>query len=618
MFRLISNFTAQGDQSQAITKLTAGLKINLKNQVLLGVTGSGKTFTMASVIEKMRLPTLIISPNKTLAAQLYQEFKSFFPENAVHYFVSYYDYYQPEAYLPEANLYIQKDARVNEEIDRLRHAAIQSLMTRPDTIIITSVSCIYGIGDPNEYQKTRLEIKVGQKISAADLSRHLQFLQYEKVGEQEPASLSKPGRFFSRGSSFLNINLVTGGKIAVKWQKRQISEIIADDQKVNVFNIYPAKFWITSQDKLRLALRNIKTELEERGEELQAAGKFEEAERLERRVESDLEMLRKKGHLNGIENYSRHLSFRQPGEPPRTLLDFFSLSPAGRNPGFQSGDHKPFLLFIDESHIAIPQIRGMYNGDNHRKSVLVEYGFRLPSALDNRPLKFDEFLARTGQTIYVSATPAQYEMEQIKTSGQLVEQLVRPTGILDPEVVIKTAKKQAVHLLKEIQKRAAAGERTLALTLTKRSAEDLTEFLLAKGVRAQYLHSEIKTLQRPEVINALRKGEVDVIVGINLLREGLDLPEVSLVAILDADREGFLRNQRSLIQMAGRAARSINGQVILYADELTGSIKRMMKETARRRRFQEKFNKQLGVLPTPIEKSILGSIKITHANHPIS
>ncbi|MEK7147061.1 MAG: excinuclease ABC subunit UvrB [Patescibacteria group bacterium] len=599
MFKLISNFTAQGDQPQAISNLAAGLKTGLTNQVLLGVTGSGKTFTMASVIEKTQLPTLVISPNKTLAAQLYQEFKSFFPENAVRYFVSYYDYYQPEAYLPEADLYIQKDARINEEIDRLRHAALQSLMTRKDVIIIASVSCIYGIGDPSEYQKTRLEIKVGQKISHNDLIRHLQFLQYERIVDQEknPDTL-KSGRFFVKRGAVnnqnLQINLVTGEKIRISWQKRQIAEIIADNGKTDKFGIYPAKFWITPQDKLRLALRNIKTELEERIEELQAAGKFEEAERLERRVESDLEMMRKKGYVNGIENYSRHLSFRRPGEPPRALLDFFP---------------KPFLLFIDESHIAIPQIRGMHSGDAQRKTVLVEYGFRLPSALDNRPLKFDEFLSRAGQTIYVSATPAQYEMDQIKNNGRLVEQLVRPTGILDPKVVIKPAKTQVAHLLKEIKKRAALNERVLALTLTKRSAEDLTEFLLTKGVRAEYLHSEIKTLKRPAIIQALRKGEVDVVVGINLLREGLDLPEVSLVAILDADREGFLRNQRSLIQMAGRAARSINGQVILYADELTGSIKRMLKETARRRKHQEKFNKKTGAIPVAIQKEIMEIIK---------
>ncbi|MBI2591747.1 MAG: excinuclease ABC subunit UvrB [Candidatus Brennerbacteria bacterium] len=594
MFKLISNFTPQGDQPQAIIKLADGLKNNLKDQVLLGVTGSGKTFTMASVIEKAQLPTLIISPNKTLAAQLYQEFKSFFPQNAVQYFVSYYDYYQPEAYMPEADLYIQKDARINEEIDRLRHAALQGLMTRKDIIIIASVSCIYGIGNPAEYQKTSLEIKTGQKIGFSDLTRHLQFLQYEKISEKEPGSRSKPGKFFSSENSIININLVTGEKINVKWRKKQIAEIIVDNAVKNKFNVYPAKFWVTPQDKMRLALKNIKTELEERAEELQAAGKFEESERLERRVEFDMEMLRKKGYVNGIENYSRHLSFRRSGEPPYTLLDFFP---------------KPFLLFIDESHIAIPQIRGMYNGDCQRKTVLVEYGFRLPSALDNRPLKFNEFLSKTGQTVYVSATPAQYEMEQIENNGRLVEQLVRPTGILDPKVIIKPAKTQIMHLLKEIKKRAAKNERVLALTLTKRSAEDLTEFLLAKNIRAEYLHSEIKTLKRPEVINALRKGEVDVIVGINLLREGLDLPEVSLVAILDADREGFLRNQRSLIQMAGRAARSINGQVILYADELTGSIKRMLTETSRRRKHQEKFNKKTGAVPVAIQKRIMEIIK---------
>lgn len=584
-FQLVSNLVPRGDQPQAIDKLAGGIKAGLKDQVLLGVTGSGKTFTMASVIEKTSLPTLVISPNKTLAAQLYQEFKSFFPNNAVRYFVSYYDYYQPEAYLPEADLYIDKEARINEEIDRLRHASLQSLMSRKDVIIVASVSCIYGIGDPHEYQKTRLEIKTGQKISPQDLNRHLQFLQYERVSE-----FKKFGEFLFGGNQ-TQINLVTGEKISVRWHKREVAEILAGGKKINRFSIYPAKFWVTPQDKLRLSLRNIKTEMEERNEELQAAGKFEEAERLERRTLFDLEMLKKQGYCSGIENYSRHLSFRQPGEPPFTLLDYFP---------------QPFLLFIDESHIAVPQIRGMYNGDAQRKTVLVEYGFRLPSALDNRPLKFDEFQERTGQIIYVSATPAQYEMEK---NVQLVEQLVRPTGILDPQIIIKPAKKQVADLLKEIGKRVSQNERVLALTLTKKSAEDLTEFLLERGVRAQYLHSEIKTLKRPEVIQALRKGEVDVVVGINLLREGLDLPEVSLVAILDADREGFLRNQRSLIQMAGRAARSINGQVILYADELTGSIKRMIQETGRRRKHQERFNKQSGFVPTPIQKEIFEPIK---------
>jgi len=584
MFKLISNFTPKGDQPQAIERLVQGVDAGLKNQVLLGVTGSGKTFTMASVIEKVKLPTLIISPNKILAAQLYQEFRQFFPNNAVHYFVSYYDYYQPEAFIPQSNTYIQKDARINADIDKMRHAAIQSVLTKPSSIVIASVSCIYGIGDPNEYQRARLELKQGQIISTKDLERHLAFLQYEKT-TQEPVL----GQYRIH-KNVLKIHLVTDEVAAIAFDGRQIEKIIkvfnnATDIVTSVL-IYPSKFWATPQHKLKLALRNIKTELENRVEELQSANKFEEAERLEKKTLFDLEMLSKKGYVNGIENYSRHIGFRNPGEPPMTLIDYFP---------------KPFLLFIDESHIAMPQLRAMETGDRIRKQTLVNYGFRLPSALDNRPLKFEEFNAKIGQTVYVSATPGPYEME---ISQQTAEQLVRPTGILDPKITIRTAKDQVKDLLKEIMKRVARDERVLALTLTKRSAEDLTEFLLTKGVKAQYLHSEIKTLKRPEVLNALRRGEIDVVVGINLLREGLDLPEVSLVAILDADREGFLRNYRGLIQMAGRAARSTSGEVIMYADSITDSIQKAIHETDRRRKAQQQFNLRLGIIPTAIEKVI--------------
>lgn len=589
MFKLVSNFKPKGDQPQAIEKLVNGIETGAKNQVLLGITGSGKTFTMASVIEKINLPTLVISPNKILASQLYQEFKQFFPNNAVHYFVSYYDYYQPEAYIPQTNTYIQKDARINAEIDKLRHSAIQSVLSRRDTLVVASVSCIYGIGDPNEYQRARLELKSGQAIAVKDLERQLAYLQYERTSKKP---LLGQYQILKTG---LEIHLVTDEVIHIEFDRgRKIKSIVKLNnsiaQSLNNLAIFPAKFWVTPHQKLKLAIQNIKTEMEERIEELQSANKFEEAERLEKRTRFDMEMLAKKGYINGIENYSRHLGFREQGEPPMTLINYFP---------------KPFLLFVDESHISIPQIKAMEIGDRQRKSALIDYGFRLPSALDNRPLKFNEFESRIGQTIHVSATPGPYEIEKAE---QVVEQLVRPTGILDPKVFIRSAKEQIKDLLNEIKNRIARNERVLALTLTKRSAEDLTEFLLEQKIKTKYLHSEIKTLKRPEILTALRKGEIDVVVGVNLLREGLDLPEVSLVAILDADREGFLRNYRGLIQMAGRAARSINGQVILYADFITDSIKKTMSETLRRRKIQEKFNKNSGIKPYAIEKPILENI----------
>ena len=585
MFKLVSNFKPTGDQPRAIEKLINGLQAGEKDQVLLGVTGSGKTFAMAAIIEKMNLPTLIISPNKILAAQLYQEFKAFFPNNAVNYFVSYYDYYQPEAYLPHNNIYIQKDARINKEIDKLRHSAIQNVLSRKDSLVIASVSCIYGIGDPSAYQKIRLELKVSQIISMADLARHLNFLQYERT-TREP----NQGQFKILKDKLI-INSVTGELFIIEFKNKKIAQILTTDfTPIQTISIYPAKFWVTPQQKLKLALQNIKMEMEERVEELQSANRFEEADRLEKRTLFDIEMLKKNGYVNGIENYSRHLSFREPGEPPATLIDYFP---------------RPFLLFIDESHISVPQINAMYEGDRRRKSTLVNYGFRLPSALDNRPLKFPEFQSKIEQIIYVSATPGPYELE--KSGKNIAEQLVRPTGILDPEIDVRPVSTQVNDLLKEIQKRIALDERVLALTLTKRSAEDLTEFLLNKGIKAHYLHSEIKTLKRPEILNDLRKGKVDVVVGVNLLREGLDLPEVSLVAILDADREGFLRNFRGLIQMAGRAARSINGKVILYADKITESIKKTIAETERRRKIQNAFNKKQGNIPIAIKKAIIDS-----------
>lgn len=585
MFRLVSNFKPTGDQPLAIEKLVNGLNAGAKDQVLLGVTGSGKTFTMASVIEKVNLPALVISPNKILAAQLYQEFKQFFPNNAVHYFVSYYDYYQPEAYLPHNDLYIQKDARINKEIDKLRHAAIQSVLTRKDSIIVASVSCIYGIGDPSEYQKIRLELKAGQTVSPADLARHLNFLQYERT-TQEPIQ----GQF-KISKDRLKVNLVTGELLILEFKNRKLVQILNTDfNPISEIAVYPAKFWVTPQQKLKLALQNIKAEMEERVEQFQSANRFEEADRIEKRTLFDLEMLKKNGYVNGIENYSRHLAFREAGEPPATLTDYFP---------------RPFLLFIDESHIAIPQLNAMQESDRKRKINLVDYGFRLPSALDNRPLTFPEFQSKIEQIIHVSATPGPYELE--KSGNYIAEQLVRPTGILDPEIEMRPVSAQVENLLKEIKIRVSADERVLALTLTKRSAEDLTEYLLQKGIKTHYLHSEIKTLKRPEILNDLRKGNVDVIVGVNLLREGLDLPEVSLVAILDGDREGFLRNYRGIIQMAGRAARSINGKVIIYADKITESIKKAIAETERRRKIQKAYNKKLGREPFAIRKAITES-----------
>jgi len=582
-FKLVSQFKATGDQPAAIEKLASFSADGKPHQVLLGVTGSGKTFTMASVIERANLPTLIISPNKTLAAQLYQEFKTFFPNNAVHYFVSYYDYYQPEAYMPATDTYIQKDARINAEIDKLRHAALQSLFTRKDTIIVSSVSCIYGLGDPSEYQKIRLSLEKGQQITPLSLVRHLNFLQYSRV-TKDP----KVGEFcLSRNKKELRIHLVTGEKLNITFAKNTVEKVLKNENMIEEISIYPSKFWIAPQEQLRLSIRNIKTELNHRVEELQSANRFTEAERLERRVKFDMAMLMKTGYVNGIENYSRHMAFREAGEPAPTLLDYFP---------------KPFLLFIDESHITIPQLKGMFLGDHQRKQTLVEHGFRLPSALDNRPLTFEEFKSKVWQVVYVSATPSEYELNE--SEGFITEQLVRPTGILDPEIIVRPAENQVKDLTKEIESRVKKNQRVIVLTLTKRSAEDLTEYLLEKGIKTHYLHSEIKTMRRPEILNSLRKGEVDVLVGINLLREGLDLPEVGLVAILDADREGFLRNYKSLMQMAGRAARSINGEVILYADSKTESIRKLIAETKRRRIVQQAHNKRSGIIPKSIIKEI--------------
>jgi excinuclease ABC subunit B len=601
MFKLNSQFKPTGDQPQAIRKLVQGLKKGFKYQTLLGVTGSGKTFTMANVIYQTQRPALVLSPNKVLAAQLYQEFRHFFPENAVHYFVSYYDYYQPEAYLPETDTYIAKDARINELLDQLRHAAIESVLTRKDFVIISSISCIYGIGDPEEYKNICLNLKVGQNISLKEVFDYLKTLQYERGGFNEikagtyvvDKSLNKIYIFNPDGSFMLEISwqkklIEKIKRFKIKKSKEDVFklEITGDYEDLDEVKIFPAKFFVTPKEKLDLAILNIKQELKEQYWKFLKEGKIVEAERIRQRTLLDISLLEKYGYCPGIENYSRHLSFRQPGEPPYTLLDY--LPPET-------------ILFIDESHLALPQLRAMAHGDRRRKETLVEYGWRLPSAIDNRPLTFNEFFAKDFQMIFVSATPGKYER---KISSQVVEQLVRPTGILDPEIEVRPTKNQVLDLLKEIKLRIEKNQRVLVLTLTKRSAENLTEFLLEQGIKASYLHSDIKTLRRAEIIKKLRTGEIEVLVGVNLLREGLDLPEVSLVAILDADREGFLRNTTTLIQAIGRSARHLEGKVILYADKLTKSLKEAIQETERRRKYQMMFNKKHNIKPKSIVKDI--------------
>ena len=596
-FKLVSKFSPTGDQPDAISKLTANLNAGINHQTLLGVTGSGKTFTVANVIEKVQKPTLVISHNKTLAAQLYQEFRDFFPESAVHYFVSYYDYYQPEAYIPQSDIYIEKDAKINEIIDALRHASTASLLTRKDVIIVASVSCIYGIGNPEEYEKVSVEVRLGEKISLKNLARHLILLQYVR-NPIDP----KQGHFRLRDNT-VEIHLPSGEEIiSIEINKGVVRSIqkkkLGFDSKsepLNLFKLFPAKHFVTPQEKLGLALENIKKELKEQLAELKKQNKILEAARLKQRTEFDLEMLHSTGYTNGIENYSRHLDFRPAGSPPHTLIDYFHHA-YGEN----------FLTIIDESHVTISQLRGMYNGDYARKKVLVDYGFRLPSAIDNRPLTFTEFNKKIDRVIYVSATPALYEIQKSTTS--IVQQLIRPTGILDPEIEIRPTKNQMQDVVKEIKKRVAKNERSLVMALTKRLAEDIAEYLVEAGIKAEYLHSEIKTLDRPEVLKKLRTGEHDVIVGINLLREGLDLPEVSFIAILDADKEGFLRNETTLLQIMGRAARHTDGKVILYADTLTGSIRAALKETEHRRKIQEIYNREHSITPRQIKKEIRKSI----------
>ena len=593
-FELISKYKPKGDQPEAIKKLTENLKRGKKHQVLLGVTGSGKTFTMASVIEKVQKPTLVISPNKTLAAQLYQEFKEFFPNNGVHYFVSYYDYYQPEAYIPQTDTYIEKDAKINQEIDRLRHAAAQDVLSRKDVIVVASVSCIYNIGSPENYQNVAFEIKTGQKIKRKDFMLHLITLQYKRNDIE-----FKPGQFRVRGE-IIEINLVTGEKILrVEFDGDKIGKISESPSgphtKYQILNtkytLFPATFWVAPQDKIKIALSNIRLELQERLKILKKQNKLVEYQRLEQRVNYDLEMLQETGFCHGIENYSSQLEFRKPGEPPFSLVDYFNhFNPDGS------------LIFIDESHISLPQIKAMSVGDKIRKDTLIDYGFRLPSAIDNRPLKFDEFQKRQKQSIYVSATPAAYELE--KSGKHVVEQIIRPTGLLEPSIEVKKTENQIQDLLKEIEKTVAQKQRVLVITLTKRLAEEISDYLAERKIKSQYLHSEVKTMERPEILKNLRQGKYDVLVGINLLREGLDLPEVSLVAILDADKEGFLRNKTTLIQTMGRAARHKDGRVILYGDKITMSMQSAIDEINRRRKIQEDYNKKNHITPSAIIKDI--------------
>jgi excinuclease ABC subunit B len=588
-FRISTDFTPKGDQPRAITELSEGLEKGLGHQVLLGVTGSGKTFTIAHVIADVRKPTLVIAHNKTLAAQLYGEFRDLFPDNAVEYFVSYYDYYQPEAYIPTTDTYIEKDALINDDIDRLRHSATRAVLERRDTIVVASVSCIYGIGSPQDYMDMHLIIEEGMHSERDAVLGRLTEMQYVRSDAD-----FKRGVFRVRGDTVeVYPSFSLDKAIRMEFFGDYIDTIHEIDpltgtrhRRLERFALFPNSHWITPRERLEPALKRIEEEMKERVENFLKQGKVLEAQRIEQRTRFDLEMLREFGYCHGIENYSRHLSGRAPGEPPYTLIDYFP------------GD---FLLVADESHVTVPQVGGMYEGDRSRKQTLVDYGFRLPSALDNRPLTFREFEHRVHQAIYVSATPGPYELRK---SERLVEQIIRPTGLMDPPMRVKSVSGQVEDLLTEIRKRTTRGERVLVTTLTKKMAEDLTDYYTELGVKARYLHSDIETLERVELLRDLRQGKFDVLIGVNLLREGLDLPEVSLVGVLDADKEGFLRSERSLIQTAGRAARNINGEVILYADTITGSIKRAIDETDRRRKIQERYNREMKITPETVKSSI--------------
>ena len=597
-FEIVSAYSPQGDQPVAIEKLVEGINSGKKKQVLLGATGTGKTFTISNVIKEVQKPTLVMAHNKTLAGQLYSELKDFFPNNAVEYFVSYYDYYQPEAYVPQTDTFIEKDAQINDEIDKLRHSATSALFERDDVIIVASVSCIYGLGSPEEYRELVVSLRVGMEKDRNQLLRELVDVQYGRndidfkrgtfrvrgdVVEIFPASLDEHCiriEFFGDEIDRIReVNALTG-------------EVLAERDHVAIF---PASHFVTREEKMKVAIENIEKELEERLKELNDNGKLLEAQRIEQRTRYDLEMMREMGFCSGIENYSRHLTLRPAGATPYTLLDYFP---------------KDFLIVMDESHVSVPQVRAMYNGDQARKQVLVDHGFRLPSALDNRPLMFDEFEEKTNQVIYVSATPGPYELEQ---SPEVIEQIIRPTGLLEPPIDIRPIEGQIDDLLGEIQDRIAKNERVLITTLTKKMSEDLTDYLKDVGIKVNYLHSEIKTLERIEIIRDLRLGKFDVLVGINLLREGLDIPEVSLVAILDADKEGFLRSERSLIQTIGRAARNENGRVIMYADRITKSMGIAIEETKRRRSIQEAYNEEHGITPKTIQKGVRDVIRATTA-----
>ncbi len=587
-FRVVSEFDSAGDQPEAVDRLTEGVLAGEDRLTLLGITGSGKTFTVAKMIEKIQRPTLVISPNKSLAAQLANEFREFFPENAVEYFVSYYDYYQPEAYVPQSDLYIEKDATVNDEIERLRHSATAALLTRKDVIIVASVSCIYGLGTPEEYMGQVLRVIKGVPLDRDFVIKRLVEIQYHRT-DQTVAR----GRFRVRGDTIEIHPAYEETVIRIELWGDEVEKIIRLDPitgevigELQEAWVYPATHYVASEDRMKRAIADIETELAERLQHLESRNKLLEAQRLRMRTNHDLEMLRELGFCSGIENYSRHIDGRGPGEPPYTLLDYFP---------------EDWLCVIDESHVTVPQIHGMYEGDMTRKRTLVEFGFRLPSAADNRPLKFEEFTNRVGQVVFMSATPSPYELQ---VSKRVVEQIVRPTGLVDPEVEIRPTRGQVDDLIEEIRKRTEADQRVLVTTLTKKMSEDLTDYLIEMGLRVRYLHSEVDTIQRIEILRDLRLGEFDVLVGINLLREGLDLPEVSLVAILDADKEGFLRSETSLIQTIGRAARNVDGKVLMYADEVTDSMRKAISETQRRRKIQIEYNREAGIDPQTIRKKV--------------